>query len=79
MRLVLDLDRQAPDISMPESAASYQGFYNKIRSEHEALINGYNDAKRRLAEHDFVRARWSSSTKRTAIFRMTPSSSSSGS
>jgi len=32
MRLVLDLDRQAPDASSPETANAYQSFYNKIRS-----------------------------------------------
>jgi hypothetical protein len=56
MRVVLELDGRAPDISSPERAASYQSFYNKIRSEHEALNAGYAEARRHLSERDFARA-----------------------
>ncbi len=56
MRLVLDLDRRAPDMSTPETSAPYQSFYNKIRSEHEALNAGYAEARRHLAEQNFTKA-----------------------
>ena len=51
MRHVLDLDQQAPDASSPETASAYQSFYNKIRSEHDAMNNAYAEA-RRLLPHD---------------------------
>ena len=57
MRLVLDLDHRAPDSSTPGTCPPYQGFYNKIHSEHEALNNGYVEARRHLSEQDFVGAR----------------------
>ena len=57
MRLVLDLDRQAPDASSPETANTYQSFYNKIRSEHDVMNNAYAEARRCLAEKDFTKAR----------------------
>jgi serine/threonine-protein kinase len=56
MRAVLDLDRRAPDGSLPERSASYQSFYNKVHSEHEALNNGYAEARRCLAQEDFAKA-----------------------
>jgi serine/threonine-protein kinase len=56
MREVLDLDRRAPDGSLPERSASYQSFYNKVHSEHEALNNGYAEARRCLAQQDFAKA-----------------------
>ena len=56
MGMVLELDRQAPDSSSPDTSASYQNFYNKVRSEHDAINNGYAEAQRALAEHDFPKA-----------------------
>ena len=56
MKIVLDLDRRAPDTSSPETGASYQAFYNKVQSEHAAINSAYADARRQLAEHDFARA-----------------------
>jgi lipopolysaccharide biosynthesis regulator YciM len=56
MRLVLDLDQRAPDASSPDAAGTYQSFYNKIRSEHDAMQGGYADARRLLAEKDFGKA-----------------------
>ena len=56
MRLVLDLDRRAPDISTREGSAPYEAFFNKIRSEHDALNNAYAEAKRKLAEQDYAKA-----------------------
>ena len=56
MKLVLDLDRRAPDVSSPDAASTYQSFYNKIRSEHDAMNNGYAEARRQLADKDFDKA-----------------------
>ena len=56
MKQVLDLDRQAPDASSPDAAGVYQNFYNKLRSEHDAINNGYAEARRLLAEHHFGKA-----------------------
>ncbi len=56
MRLVLDLDQRAPDASSPDAASTYQSFYNKIRSEYDAMNNGYAEARRLLADKQFARA-----------------------
>jgi eukaryotic-like serine/threonine-protein kinase len=56
MGLVLELDRQAPDTSSPETSKSYQTFYDKLRSEHDAIGNAYADARRALADRDFPKA-----------------------
>jgi eukaryotic-like serine/threonine-protein kinase len=54
--VVLDLDRRAPDSINRDSGANYQGFYNEVRSEHDAMNTAYADARRSLAEHNFTRA-----------------------
>jgi eukaryotic-like serine/threonine-protein kinase len=54
--VVLDLDRRAPDSINRESGANYQGFYNEVRSEHDAMNTAYADARRNLAEHNFGKA-----------------------
>jgi serine/threonine-protein kinase len=56
MRHVLDLDVKAPDASSPDAAGAYQSFFDKIRSEHDAMNAGYADAKRHLAEKRFAEA-----------------------
>jgi serine/threonine protein kinase len=56
MKVVLDLDRRAPDVTSPDAANTYQSFFNKIRSEHEAINNGYAEARRHLADKDFAKA-----------------------
>jgi serine/threonine protein kinase len=56
LALVLELDRRAPDISSPEGSATYQGFYNEVRSEHDAMNTAYADARKQLAEHNFGKA-----------------------
>ena len=43
-------------MSSPDTGAPYQGFYNKVRSEHDAINNGYAEARRRLAAGDSGRA-----------------------
>ncbi len=50
--MVLDLDRRAPDSSNPERAATYQTFYNQVRSEHDAINNAYAEARKFLAERN---------------------------
>jgi len=53
---VLELDRGSPDKSSPDRSATYQTFYNKIRSEHETLKNSYAEARTLLADHNFAQA-----------------------
>jgi serine/threonine protein kinase/Tfp pilus assembly protein PilF len=57
MKHVLDLDRQAPDASSPDAARAYQSFYDKVRSEHDAINTAYADARRALGEQNFGKAR----------------------
>ncbi len=54
--VVLDLDRRAPDSVNLESGATYQSFYNEVRSEHDAMNTAYADARRHLTEHNFGKA-----------------------
>jgi serine/threonine-protein kinase len=54
--VVLDLDRRAPDSMNRESGANYQGFYNEVRSEHDAMNTAYAEARRNLTEHNFRKA-----------------------
>src|SRR5271155_695196 len=54
--VVLDLDRRAPDSVNRESGANYQGFYNEVRSEHDAMNTAYAEARKNLAERNFSRA-----------------------
>ena len=54
--VVLELDRRAPDSINRESGATYQSFYNEVRSEHDAMNTAYGEARRLLTEHNFVKA-----------------------
>jgi serine/threonine-protein kinase len=54
--VVLDLDRRAPDSINRESGANYQGFYNEVRSEHDAMNTAYAEARRSLTERNFRKA-----------------------
>ncbi|MGA8540775.1 MAG: protein kinase [Terriglobales bacterium] len=54
--VVLELDRRAPDSINRESGASYQSFYNEVRSEHDAMNTAYADARRHLTERNFAKA-----------------------
>ncbi len=54
--VVLDLDRRAPDSINRESGASYQSFYNEVRSEHDAMNTAYAEARRHLTERNFRKA-----------------------
>ena len=49
MRVVLELDRKAPDVSSPDAAGAYQAFYDKIRAEHDAINSAYAEAKHHIA------------------------------
>jgi serine/threonine-protein kinase len=53
MKRVLEIDRVAPDSTSPDAAGMYQSFYNKIRSDHDLLNTGYQQARRHLAEKQF--------------------------
>ncbi|MGA9039829.1 MAG: protein kinase [Terriglobales bacterium] len=55
LAVVLELDRRAPDSSNPESA-SYQSFYNEVRSEHDAMNTAYAEARKYLADRNFNKA-----------------------
>jgi serine/threonine protein kinase len=54
--VVLELDRKAPDSINRESGATYQSFYNEVRSEHDAMNTAYAEARRQLTEHSFAKA-----------------------
>ena len=54
--VVLDLDRRAPDSVNLESGATYQSFYNEVRSEHDAMNTAYAEARRYLSERNFGKA-----------------------
>ena len=55
MGVVLELDRRAPDTTSREGA-TYQNFYNQVRSEHDAINSAYSEARRYLADHSFDKA-----------------------
>jgi serine/threonine protein kinase len=56
LAVVLELDRRAPDASAPERGATYQSFYNEVRSEHDAMNTSYAEAKKHLGERNFGKA-----------------------
>ncbi|HEX4425030.1 MAG TPA: protein kinase [Terriglobales bacterium] len=56
LAVVLDLDRRAPDSSNPERGASYQSFYNEVRSEHDAMNTAYAEARKFLVDRNFNKA-----------------------
>jgi eukaryotic-like serine/threonine-protein kinase len=56
LAVVLELDRRAPDGSSPERGATYQSFYNEVRSEHDAMNTAYAEAKKHLGERNFSKA-----------------------
>src|ERR1700685_4292663 len=55
--VVLELDRRAPDTMNRESGASYQSFYNEVRSEHDAMNTAYAETRKHLADRNFAKAR----------------------
>jgi len=56
LAVVLELDRRAPDVSGAEGSATYQGFYNEVRSEHDAMNTAYAEARKHLVEGNFSKA-----------------------
>ncbi len=56
MERVVDLDHKAPETAAPDRAASYQTFYNKVRSEHESIKNSYAEAKKLLEGRNYAQA-----------------------
>jgi serine/threonine-protein kinase len=53
---VLELDKRAPEISSSERGSSYQSLYNQVRSEQDANMAAYAEARRLLADGNFNRA-----------------------
>ena len=53
---VIDVDRQAPEGAEGELASTYQIFYNKVRSERDAIQSGYEEAKKQIANGNFAAA-----------------------
>jgi eukaryotic-like serine/threonine-protein kinase len=53
---LLEISRNASRTSTPEKDAQYQSLYNQIRSEREALRNGYAEARRCLEDKNFAKA-----------------------
>jgi tRNA A-37 threonylcarbamoyl transferase component Bud32/cytochrome c-type biogenesis protein CcmH/NrfG len=71
--MVLELDRKAPDSSSPERT-SYQNLYDQVRSEHDAVNNGYAEARKHIADRNLTRARtlcdnWLSKYPNNAVFQ----------
>ena len=56
MAAVLDLDRQAPDTTSPAGSATYQNFYNKVGSEHDAIRRTCGEARMHLKDRNFGKA-----------------------
>jgi serine/threonine-protein kinase len=56
LQRVLELDREAPDPVQPERGASFQKFYNEVRSESEAIRNALDEAKKLLESKDYAQA-----------------------
>jgi len=53
---LLEISRNASRTSTPEKDAQYQSLYNQIRSEREAIRNGYAEARRCLEDKNFSKA-----------------------
>jgi serine/threonine protein kinase len=56
MERVVELDHKAPETAGPDRAASYQTFYNKVRSEHESLKSSYAEVKKLMEGRSFAQA-----------------------
>jgi serine/threonine protein kinase len=52
---LLELGNQTPGASVPERDAIYQGLYNQVRTERDAIQNAYAAVRRNLAEKAFAR------------------------
>ncbi|WP_165419986.1 protein kinase domain-containing protein [Edaphobacter modestus] len=56
MKLVLELEAQAPELKEPGQIAAYQSLYNRLHSEHEAIAASYGEAKQALERGDYATA-----------------------
>ncbi|MDE1178241.1 MAG: protein kinase [Edaphobacter sp.] len=56
MKLVLELEAQAPELKEPGQIAAYQSLYNRLHSEHEAIAASYGEAKQALERGDYAAA-----------------------
>ena len=54
---MIDVDREGPEAAVEgDLAATYQNFYNKVRSERDAIQTGYEEARKHIANGNFVAA-----------------------
>ncbi|MEZ5351325.1 MAG: protein kinase [Bryobacteraceae bacterium] len=53
---VLEIDRRSPETMTPDRSAGYQEFYNKIRSEHDAIKRSYEEACKHVEGGNFAAA-----------------------
>jgi serine/threonine protein kinase len=53
---LMELDRRAPDTAAPDRGMSIQSFYNQVRSEHDSIKNAYEEARKHIADRNFVMA-----------------------
>jgi serine/threonine protein kinase len=53
---VLEIDRKVPDRSSTDRGATYQNFYNEVRSEYDSMRNSYAEARKHLEDQNFAKA-----------------------
>ena len=53
---VLEIDRKVPDRSSTDRGATYQNFYNEVRSEYDSMRNSYAEARKHLEDQNFGKA-----------------------
>ncbi len=53
---VIELDQRAPELLTPDRGLEYQNFYNKVRSEHDAIQRAFEEAQAHLANGNFSAA-----------------------
>ena len=53
---VIEADRQSPESGASELSSNYQTFYNRVRSEHDSLNSGYDEARKHVANGNFAAA-----------------------
>jgi serine/threonine protein kinase len=53
---VLELDRKVPDRTSTDRGATYQNFYNEVRSEYDSMRNSYAEARKYLDDQNFGKA-----------------------
>jgi serine/threonine-protein kinase len=53
---VLEIDRSFPESVSPDLTAGYQEFYNRVRSEHDAIKRSYEEARKHMDSGNFAAA-----------------------